>query len=113
MKLGRSPARPGTAAYKPDAFSGSPSRAKNEQQRRVGHRIGQHLGGIENRDPSCAACLKVYMVMTRSEERRVGKECVRSVDLGGRRIIKKKNNKLIDDKRCERKYRKSNITTRK
>src|SRR3546814_17149929 len=25
-----------------------------------------------------------------SEERRVGKECVRSVDLGGRRIIKKK-----------------------
>src|SRR3546814_18080215 len=66
MELGRSPARPGTAAYKPDAFSGSPSRAKNEQQRRVGHRIGQHLGGIENRDPSCAACLKVYMVMTDS-----------------------------------------------
>src|SRR3546814_1210300 len=27
----------------------------------------------------------------RSEERRVGKECVSSVDLGGRRIIKKKN----------------------
>src|SRR3546814_1011060 len=26
----------------------------------------------------------------RSEERRVGKECVRRVDLGGRRIIKKK-----------------------
>src|SRR3546814_15238413 len=26
----------------------------------------------------------------RSEERRVGKECVSSVDLGGRRIIKKK-----------------------
>src|SRR3546814_11595446 len=29
---------------------------------------------------------------TRSEERRVGKECVSSVDLGGRRIIKKKTN---------------------
>src|SRR3546814_10269591 len=29
----------------------------------------------------------------RSEERRVGKECVRRVDLGGRRIIKKKNTK--------------------
>src|SRR3546814_8135482 len=29
----------------------------------------------------------------RSEERRVGKECVSSVDLGGRRIIKKKNRK--------------------
>src|SRR3546814_16398167 len=28
----------------------------------------------------------------RSEERRVGKECVRRVDLGGRRIIKKKRN---------------------
>src|SRR3546814_5192927 len=27
---------------------------------------------------------------SRSEERRVGKECVRRVDLGGRRIIKKK-----------------------
>src|SRR3546814_19159363 len=30
--------------------------------------------------------------VTRSEERRVGKECVISVDLGGRRIIKKKKN---------------------
>src|SRR3546814_7848715 len=29
----------------------------------------------------------------RSEERRVGKECVIRVDLGGRRIIKKKNKK--------------------
>src|SRR3546814_18626995 len=29
----------------------------------------------------------------RSEERRVGKECVRRVDLGGRRIIKKKKTK--------------------
>src|SRR3546814_19713006 len=27
---------------------------------------------------------------SRSEERRVGKECVRRVDLGGRRILKKK-----------------------
>src|SRR3546814_12064430 len=32
---------------------------------------------------------------TRSEERRVGKECVVSVDLGGRRIIKKKNMRNI------------------
>src|SRR3546814_16936265 len=31
----------------------------------------------------------------RSEERRVGKECVVRVDLGGRRIIKKKTKKLI------------------
>src|SRR3546814_16884769 len=30
----------------------------------------------------------------RSEERRVGKECVVRVDLGGRRIIKKKTNKV-------------------
>src|SRR3546814_4839171 len=28
----------------------------------------------------------------RSEERRVGQECVSRVDLGGRRILKKKNN---------------------
>src|SRR3546814_12271076 len=32
----------------------------------------------------------------RSEERRVGKECVSSVDLGGRRIIKKKKNNIVD-----------------
>src|SRR3546814_11845897 len=31
----------------------------------------------------------------RSEERRVGKECVSRVDLGGRRIIKKKNKNVI------------------
>src|SRR3546814_21179949 len=31
---------------------------------------------------------------TRSEERRVGKECVVRVDLGGRRIIKKKNERI-------------------
>src|SRR3546814_14693532 len=33
-------------------------------------------------------------VELRSEERRVGKECVSRVDLGGRRIIKKKNKLL-------------------
>src|SRR3546814_12212326 len=32
----------------------------------------------------------------RSEERRVGKECVSSVALGGRRSIKKKNKSKID-----------------
>src|SRR3546814_15432168 len=32
----------------------------------------------------------------RSEERRVGKECVSSVDLGGRRIIKKKQKQSTD-----------------
>src|SRR3546814_18097252 len=35
------------------------------------------------------------IVFLRSEERRVGKECVRSVDLGGRRIIKKKKQERI------------------
>src|SRR3546814_9297723 len=34
------------------------------------------------------------MMAMRSEERRVGKECVSSVDLGGRRIIKKKKKKI-------------------
>src|SRR3546814_16607320 len=37
--------------------------------------------------------LRVTSGQGRSEERRVGKECVSSVDLGGRRIIKKKNTK--------------------
>src|SRR6184192_4668974 len=35
----------------------------------------------------------------RSEERRVGKECNRRVDLGGRRIIKKKKLPYMDNKR--------------
>src|SRR3546814_3670113 len=35
--------------------------------------------------------LPMIVVSVRSEERRVGKECVVRVDLGGRRIIKKKN----------------------
>src|SRR3546814_14009445 len=34
----------------------------------------------------------------RSEERRVGKECVSRVDLGGRRIIKKKKETLVPTK---------------
>src|SRR3546814_14718357 len=33
----------------------------------------------------------------RSEERRVGQECVSSVDIGGRRIIKKKNRTNTDE----------------
>src|SRR3546814_6104819 len=40
------------------------------------------------------AALRFFTVdygLRRSEERRVGKECVVRVDLGGRRIIKKKN----------------------
>src|SRR3546814_15773599 len=32
----------------------------------------------------------------RSEERRVGKECVVRVDIGGRRIIKKKNREIYE-----------------
>src|SRR3546814_13250900 len=36
-------------------------------------------------------CVGASVTSSRSEERRVGKECVSSVDLGGRRIIKKKN----------------------
>src|SRR3546814_20849973 len=34
-------------------------------------------------------------ILNRSEERRVGKECVIRVDLGGRRIIKKKTRKAV------------------
>src|SRR3546814_13912433 len=41
----------------------------------------------------------------RSEERRVGKECVSRVDLGGRRIIKKKLN-IDTNTRRAKKYKK-------
>src|SRR5438874_6181286 len=47
--------------------------------------------GSPPRSASCSSCADTTRVLprsTRSEERRVGK----SVDLGGRRIIKKKNN---------------------
>src|SRR3546814_16383616 len=50
----------------------------------------QHIADVKASVP--AEQLPVY----RSEERRVGKECVSSVDLGGRRIIKKKN-KIINE----------------
>src|SRR3546814_14428012 len=38
------------------------------------------------------AYLRLLAEFDRSEERRVGKECVVRVDLGGRRIIKKQSN---------------------
>src|SRR3546814_13569111 len=38
----------------------------------------------------CVITLSIGTNHCRSEERRVGKECVRRVDLGGRRYIKKK-----------------------
>src|SRR3546814_15245494 len=38
----------------------------------------------------------VMFQFCRSEERRVGKECVISVDLGGRRIITKKKNRILE-----------------
>src|SRR3546814_14430309 len=50
------------------------------QLRRVEHDDAVFPQLLPERAPAC-----------RSEERRVGKECVRRVDLGGRRIIKKKN----------------------
>src|SRR3546814_15536437 len=46
-----------------------------------------------------AIALSAVGIGVRSEERRVGKECVR-VDLGGRRIIKKK--KIINDTSLKR-----------
>src|SRR3546814_13392125 len=42
------------------------------------------------------------VIAWRSEERRVGKECSVRVDLGGRRIIKKK--KQVEIKHCHRIY---------
>src|SRR3546814_18635768 len=41
----------------------------------------------------------------RSEERRVGKECVSRVDLGGRRIIKNKNTRYnVYTNYCDKEY---------
>src|SRR5881397_1246725 len=42
---------------------------------------------------SCAR-ISTTLISTRSEERRVGKSVLSRVDLGGRRIIKKKKNKI-------------------
>src|SRR3546814_14630277 len=60
-------------------------------------------GGAERRSRSLACAPPRYsahrsavQAQHRSEERRVGKECVSRVDLGGRRIIKKKNKSLIN-----------------
>src|SRR5881394_4209936 len=50
---------------------------------------------------------------TRSEERRVGKECPSSVDLGGRRIIKKKKKKIKKNIKKEDKKKKTNIKKKK
>src|SRR2546422_11190257 len=54
---------------------------------RVARRHGRRLGArVQGRDRRCAREPRTRAGRTRSEERRVGK----SVDLGGRRIIKKK-----------------------
>src|SRR3546814_20165697 len=51
--------------------------------------------GSSLRDGRCRACgNQLGERERRSEERRVGKECVRSVEIGGRRILKKKNNQI-------------------
>src|SRR3546814_16859980 len=48
------------------------------------------------KSPVSAAKSNETQIPTRSEERRVGTECVSRVDLGGRRIIKTKNINLIE-----------------
>src|SRR3546814_13179375 len=55
--------------------------------------IGSVVGSMGNPGQAnyCAAKAGLIGFSKRSEERRVGKECVVRVDLGGRRIIKKKN----------------------
>src|SRR3546814_15758358 len=60
--------------------------------RRGGAGTGRHHDVVGHWDLAEADGLR------RSEERRVGKECVSSVDLGGRRIIKKKKQMTIS---CE------------
>src|SRR3546814_17520631 len=55
-----------------------------------GHEAAHHLQGKEYRRPAGAVGQKGQLVAPRSEERRVGKSVSVRVDLGGRRIIKKK-----------------------
>src|SRR3546814_19225758 len=59
--------------------------------------------GVAEGEPQRAARLGVaatHREQHRSEERRVGKECVVRVDLGGRRIIKKKSKTTNITKIC-------------
>src|SRR3546814_12579638 len=63
-------------------------------------RIKRHAIGWRHDARPVLICIVVkyfrivaYKTDLRSEESRVGKECVRRVDLGGRRIIKKKKKK--------------------
>src|SRR3546814_14034060 len=51
--------------------------------------------------PTRAAASRKSAVPTRSEERRVGKECEVRVDVGGRRIIKKKQEPEIRKKKIK------------
>src|SRR3546814_18273423 len=73
---------------------------------------GEYLPSVHtdccNRDstaPSFLCC--EYCRAIRSEERRVGKECAVRVDLGGRRILKKKKNK------CRKSYDNTSRTNTK
>src|SRR3546814_16614366 len=62
------------------AFAGVHDAGTQEQQRDDSHGLAEGLQRLRQHE-------------LRSEERRVGKECVVRVDLGGRRIIKKKKKK--------------------
>src|SRR3546814_15902948 len=74
----------------PDPAVGSPQCAGGDAtwRRAGGRRDGERRPGGAGRKRSALG--RNLCRLRRSEERRVGKECV-SVDLGGRRIIKKKN----------------------
>src|SRR3546814_16173656 len=94
-----------------DVCSSDLAKTRQRSSRRDGHRARErpafhHICGLDT--PSAqdrpgsrrqasrsdrAHAARWLRAPLRSEERRVGKECVR-VDLGGRRIIKKKKNKI-------------------
>src|SRR3546814_11302245 len=59
---------------------------------------------IANVKPGARVPLEIIREGKRSEERRVGKECVSSVDLGGRRIIKKQQKEMNVDDRAPHNY---------
>src|SRR3546814_11420717 len=71
---------------------------QDDRHRRAPMAVEQIVGvGGEQREARPILALAVD-AGKRSEERRVGKECVSSVDLGGRRIIKKKKKHKVRER---------------
>src|SRR3546814_19784999 len=81
-----------------DTFRTVPFRLRDARRNRGLIRPVRRFPFVPNRrerlDEDCYEAFNIQVdALMRSEERRVGKECVVRVDFGGRRIIKKKKKK--------------------